>query len=179
MRIYAKVMNSAGYCGRLKHGTGYACTGNHEYYAGVDEFLKMAEESNIRVLLNEHVVIADTIVLAGVNDSSEKRMSGPGDDLEKALAGADLNKPVVLLSHQPDVFKQAHKAGVNLQLSGHTHAGQIPPMDLIVQLYFKYTYGLYREGTSYIYTTCGTGTWGPPMRLFSRSEIVKIVLEKK
>jgi predicted MPP superfamily phosphohydrolase len=76
------------------------------------------------------------------------------------------------------MFKEAVASGVDLQLSGHTHVGQIPPMDFIVMLYYKYPYGLYNKNSSYLYTTSGTGTWGPPMRLFPRSEIVKIVLEQ-
>ena len=76
------------------------------------------------------------------------------------------------------MLKDAVKSGVDLQLSGHTHAGQIPPVDLLVTLIYKYSYGFHKKNSSYIYTTFGTGTWGPPMRLFSRSEIVKIIIEK-
>jgi predicted MPP superfamily phosphohydrolase len=82
----------------------------------------------------------------------------------------------VLLYHQPLKFAEAAKRGVDLQLSGHTHAGQIPPMDLIVYLTYKYPAGLYRLGNSHIHTSPGTSTWGPPMRFLSRSEINKLVL---
>ena len=99
-----------------------------------------------------------------------------GRQASNGVKGVDLTKPVILLSHQPDIFDKAVKSGVDLQLSGHTHAGQIPPMDLIVQFYFKYPYGLYHKDSAYLYTSSGTGLWGPPMRLFSRSEIVKITL---
>jgi len=163
---------------RLKSKYGvYAITGNHEYYAGVDKFLKIAKMSNIKVLRNEKTTIAGAIELAGVDDKTGKTYEGIGTRLNDALKDCDFKKPVILLSHQPDVFDEAAKAGVDLQLSGHVHAGQIPPMDLIVMFYFKYPYGLYHKGRSFLYTTSGTGTWGPPMRFFSRSEIVKIVLE--
>jgi hypothetical protein len=84
----------------------------------------------------------------------------------------------VLLKHRPTGFDKASAEGVFLQLSGHTHAGQIPPLDLIVRMVFAYPYGLYQKGNSFIYTTCGTGTWGPPMRLFSHSEIALITISR-
>jgi hypothetical protein len=84
--------------------------------------------------------------------------------------------PTVLLYHQPRLFAEAARRGVGLQLSGHTHAGQIPPMDLLVLLAYRYPAGLYRLGDSFIHTSSGTSTWGPPMRFLSRSEIVKLVL---
>lgn len=191
-----------GFCDELKrlkskYGV-YAVAGNHEFYAGYEKFLDIADKSDITVLKNEKVTIAGSIELAGIDDDAGKRFSSPGSEIEKTLKNCDLKKPVILLSHQPDVFDEAVKfgvapttrlhtegvsvaaqagGGVDLQLSGHTHAGQIPPLDLIVQFYFKYPYGLYRKNSSYIYTTSGTGTWGPPMRLFTRDEIVKITLK--
>ena len=141
-------------------------------------FIEIAKNSNITVLRNEKITIADAFELAGIDDKTGRRFSEVGSDLNSALKNVDFTKPVILLSHQPDIFDEAAKLGVDLQLSGHTHAGQIPPMDLIVMLAFKYPYGLYRKNGSYLYTTSGTGIWGPPMRLFSRCEIVKIVLEK-
>jgi hypothetical protein len=162
---------------KSKYGV-YACTGNHEFYAGVELFESIAEKSNIIVLRNRNVNIGDIIELAGVDDKAGRGFGEQGDNLTLALANIDHTKPVVLMSHQPDLFKKAQGMGVDLQLSGHTHAGQIPPLDLIEQFIFKFPNGLYKRGESYIYTTVGTGYWGPPMRLFSRSEIVKIVLEK-
>jgi uncharacterized protein len=161
---------------KSKYGV-YAVTGNHEFYVGINEFIKVAQHSNIKVLRNEKETISDSIELIGIDDNTGKRFSEIGSDLKTALKNCDLKKPIILLSHQPDIFSEAVKNGVDLQLSGHTHAGQIPPMDLIVKFYFKYPYGLYHRNLSYLYTTSGTGIWGPPMRLFSRSEIVKIILK--
>ncbi|MCK4533247.1 metallophosphoesterase [bacterium] len=162
---------------RLKSKYGViAITGNHEFYAGVNHFLEIAKQSNILVLRNEKISLADTVEIIGIDDETSRRFSEKGPNLKQAMKDCDLNKPVILLSHQPKYFREAVKSGIDLQLSGHTHAGQIPPMDLIVWLVFKYPWGLYQFKNSYIYTTCGTGTWGPPMRLFSRSEIVKITL---
>jgi predicted MPP superfamily phosphohydrolase len=101
-------------------------------------------------------------------------MAGP--DLDAALRSLPPGLPKILLYHRPARFAEAVERGIGLQLSGHTHAGQIPPMDLLVWLIYKYPDGLYRLGHAYIYTSTGTGTWGPPMRFLSRSEIVKLVL---
>ncbi|MFA5780012.1 MAG: metallophosphoesterase [Elusimicrobiota bacterium] len=179
--IDADLCRLDGFCDVLKkikskYGI-FAVTGNHEFYAGIDKFLDIAKNSNITVLRNEKTTVADAFELAGVDDKTGRRFSEAGSDLKLALKNCDFTKPVILLSHQPDIFDEAGKLDVDLQLSGHTHAGQIPPMDLIVMLTFKYPYGLYRQSGSYLYTTSGTGIWGPPMRLFSRCEIVKIVLE--
>lgn len=165
--------------GKLKSKYGvYGCTGNHEFYAGVKLFENIAEKSNIILLRNSSQKIDDIIELAGVDDKAGKRFWEKGDDLPAALLNMDFSKPVVLLSHQPDLFDKAREMGVDLQLSGHTHAGQIPPLDFLEQFIFKYPYGLYKRDSSYVYTSPGTGYWGPPMRLFSRSEITKIIIEK-
>ncbi len=174
---YCKILRKL----KAKHGV-YAITGNHEYFTGIPLFLEIAENSNIKVLRNKSVLIAGAIGLAGIDDThGAKRFDNLSkeDTLSKALEKVDLSKPVILLSHQPDVFDLARNMGVNLQLSGHTHAGQIPPMDLLVQILFKYPFGLYKRASSYLYTTCGTAFWGPPMRLFSKPEIVKITLVAK
>lgn len=162
---------------KAKHGV-YACTGNHEYYAGIDSFLKFCQKTGIKVIRNGCVTIGGTVELAAIDDIAGRRFGETAVDIKSALSGCDFNRPVILLSHQPNVFDKAVINKIDLQLSGHSHAGQIPPMDLIVWLVFKYSYGLYGNNGSYIYTSPGTGTWGPPMRLFSKSEIVKITLVK-
>lgn len=158
---------------RSKYGV-YAVTGNHEYYSGVENFNSIAEISNIKLLRNEFVVIENNIQIAGIDD---KAFINSEIALKQALKDIEQSKPIILLSHQPDIFDKSKSYGVDLQLSGHTHLGQIPPMDILVMLYFKYPYGLYKSGNSFLYTTSGTGTWGPPMRLTSKSEIVNIILE--
>ena len=156
-----------------------AVTGNHEFYAGIPLFMEIAARSDIRVLRNERLLIAGAIELAGIDDARAARRFEnitPQESLAKAFEKVDFKRPVILLSHQPDVFDLARSQGADLQLSGHTHAGQLPPMDLLVQLLFEYPFGLYKRDGAYLYTTCGSAFWGPPMRLFSRPEIVKVVL---
>jgi predicted MPP superfamily phosphohydrolase len=160
---------------RARYGV-VAVTGNHEFYAGIDKFLELARCSHWRVLRNEAWIIDRRLAVLGLDEDTAKRFKGSGPDLEKALRGIPRDLPKVLLYHQPTRFPEAAQRGVNLQLSGHTHDGQIPPMDFLVWLIYKYPAGLYQLGNSYINTSPGTGTWGPPMRFLSRSEIVKLVL---
>ncbi len=159
-----------------KYGV-FAVTGNHEYYAGLDKFLNIAKKCNITVLQNEMITIAGDIQLVGINDAEGKFFSGGGADLFKAIEKLDRSKPAILLNHRPTLFRKAVEMGIDLQLSGHIHAGQISPLKEIFMLVYRYPYGFYHYKSSYIYTTSGTGTWGPPMRTFSKSEIVKITLE--
>ena len=158
------------------HGV-IAVPGNHEHYAGMENFKKMARQTGMTILNNQSTTVAGEIVVVGLDDPTGRNYKDALEILEPLLAGAGKEKPVIFLSHRPYYFEQGVSLGVDLQLAGHTHCGQLPPFDLLVPLYFKYPYGLYKKGSSYIYTTCGSWTWGPPMRFLTRSEIVKIVLE--
>ena len=153
-----------------------AVTGNHEFYAGVDKFMELARRSGWRVLRNESWRIADRLAVVGLEEDTARRFNLPGPDLDTALRGLPPGLPLVLLYHRPTGFAAAARRGIGLQLSGHTHAGQIPPMDILVWLTYQYPAGLYRLGNSHIHTSPGTGTWGPPMRFLSRSQITKLVL---
>lgn len=160
------------------HGV-VAITGNHEFYAGIENFKEFAKRSNIKILRNESMTVAGSVQIIGLDDNDGRRFGGKGPDLETAMKGCDPTKPMILLYHRPDGFDEAVEKGVDLQLSGHTHAGQIPPMDFLVWLYYKYPAGLFEHNGSYIYTSYATGYWGPPMRFLSRCEIVKITLVSK
>lgn len=163
-----------------RHGV-YAISGNHEIYSGMDNFIKLAEASGITILDGRKRDIAGIVELVGIDDELAARSGKAEEDIRKILLQAPAASPskfTILLGHRPDVFIAAQKIGIDLTLSGHTHAGQIPPMDLLVYLAYKYPWGFSKEGDSYSYVTTGTHIWGPPMRLFSRSEIVRIVLER-
>jgi predicted MPP superfamily phosphohydrolase len=153
-----------------------AIGGNHEYYAGWHHFEELARQTGMQILSNGHIIIGDGLVIAGLLDDDGRRMGGGGPNLSQALAGVKPESPIILLYHRPTGFDKARALGVDLQLSGHTHNGQYPPYNFIVGLIFKYPYGLYREGDSHIYTSCGTSLWGPPLRIGSRSEIVHFTL---
>lgn len=167
--------------GKLRARWGvYFVTGNHEYYSGVESWMKELQRLGIRVLRNEHVRIGDaaSIDLAGVDDAQAHRFgNGHGEDVERAVQGRDPERELILLAHQPKAIEAAARAGAGLQLSGHTHGGQIWPFRHAVGLVQPYVDGLHRHGDrTQIYVSRGTGFWGPPMRLAAPAEITKIIL---
>jgi hypothetical protein len=153
----------------------YFITGNHEQFTSPRKYLDAVRESGIRVLENEKIVV-DGLQIVGVHD----RDSGNVDRFRAILrqAAIDRNSASILLVHNPHRLAIAEEAGVSLQLSGHTHRGQYFPFTAIVsRMYGKFAYGLHRFGELAVYTSCGVGTWGPPMRLGSNPEIVLIRFE--
>ncbi|AUX47388.1 metallophosphatase [Sorangium cellulosum] len=165
---------------RARYGV-YFVTGNHEYYSGVDAWIEELGRLGVKVLHNERVAIGDgdhSFDLAGVDDWGARGMGhGHGPDLARALAGRDPSRELVLLAHQPKQILEAAEMGVGLQLSGHTHGGQIFPWGLFVRLDQPYVAGLSSHGETQIYVSRGTGYWGPPMRVGAPSEITLIELE--
>ncbi|ATB31509.1 metallophosphoesterase [Melittangium boletus] len=158
----------------------YFVTGNHDYYSGADAWCAYLETLGIQSLRNRHVRIGDAggaLDLVGVDDwSGGRRFHTRGYDLDKALEGRDPERAAVLLAHQPANFRTAAKRGVDLQISGHTHGGQLVPMTFFIGLEWEYSAGLYRHEDSHIYVSRGCGFWGPPMRVGSPPELVKLVL---
>jgi len=167
---------------RARHGA-YFVTGNHEYYSGAEAWVAELARLGIRVLRNERVTIgqgADAFDLAGVDDHSAETHGGlpHRQAIERAFAGRDASRALVLLAHQPRAFTDAARLGVGLQLSGHTHGGQVWPFGLLVRLTQPFLAGLHRRGDSQIYVSRGTGYWGPPMRLGAPAEVTHLVLRR-
>jgi predicted MPP superfamily phosphohydrolase len=164
---------------RARHGI-YFVTGNHDFYSGADSWVARVREFGWRALRNERVSIGAgdaAFDLAGVDDVHGRLVEpGAGEDVERALAGRDASRAVVLLAHDPSTFHRASQKDVDLQLSGHTHGGQIWPFRYLVRLSVPWVAGLYRRGASALYVSSGTGFWGPPMRIAAPSEITEIVL---
>ncbi|MBI5240690.1 MAG: metallophosphoesterase [Elusimicrobia bacterium] len=160
---------------RARQGV-FAVLGNHEFYHGVAASARAFQAMGARLLRDEVAVLPGGLQVAGVDDLRTARFSGR--ELEAVLSKLDPAKPALLLSHQPLHFKTAARRGVGLMLSGHTHQGQIFPFGAIVRLVYPDFNGLYREGASSLYVTSGTGQWGPPMRLFTRAEIVRYTLRR-
>ncbi|HTH88910.1 MAG TPA: metallophosphoesterase [Acidothermaceae bacterium] len=157
-------------------------TGNHEYFSEAEGWLDYMESIGWVALHNRHVIVergGDRLVVAGVDDATAQSsgVRGHRADLEAALAGADATLPVLLLAHQPKQVAQAVLAGVDLQLSGHTHGGQIWPFNFLVRLEQPVVHGLSRHADrTQLYTSRGTGFWGPPFRVFAPSEITLLTL---
>ena len=169
------------------HGT-FFVTGNHEYYSGASAWVAELQRLGLRVLMNEHVVLQhgqtslapphSLLVLAGVADWSAGHYdSSQRSDPHAAIAGAPLRAAVrLLLAHQPRSAVEAAKAGFDLQLSGHTHGGQFWPWNFFVRFQQPFTAGLHRMESLWIYTSRGTGYWGPPKRFGAPSEITYLRL---
>jgi hypothetical protein len=166
---------------RLKPRYGvFFVTGNHEYYSGVEDWMRELPKLGIRVLRNEHVSIGDgdaCFDLAGVDDwSAAQHARGHHHDVAAAVRGRDPQRELVLLAHQPRSVWDAARHGVGLQLSGHTHGGQIVPWNFFVLLQQPFVVGLHRAGDTLLYISRGTGFWGPPVRVGSPPEIALIEL---
>jgi predicted MPP superfamily phosphohydrolase len=157
----------------------FAVTGNHEYYWNVDAWLAHLTTLGIRFLRNERVMIRDAFELAGVDDVSSGAMAyGHGEDIPRAVLGRNPAVPLVLLAHHPQSLARAIPAGVDLQLSGHTHGGQLLPLGWLARLFEPHVAGLARFSDTWLYESEGTGFWGPPMRIGTSCEIAAITLTR-
>jgi predicted MPP superfamily phosphohydrolase len=157
-------------------------TGNHEYFSGAVQWVQHMTDLGWTVLHNKHVIVergGARLAIAGTDDLTAAGSGIPGhrSDLPAALAGVPSGMPVVLVAHQPKEVREAAAAGVDLQLSGHTHGGQIWPFHLIVRVEQGALQGLSRSGPhTQLYTTRGVGFWGPPFRVFAPNEISLLTL---
>ncbi|SLL99468.1 MULTISPECIES: metallophosphoesterase [unclassified Actinoplanes] len=157
-------------------------TGNHEYMSGAAGWVEYMSSLGWDALHNRHLVVTrggDSLVVAGVDDRTAAGSGVPGHhaDHEAALAGADPTLPVLLLAHQPQQIDGAVAHGIDLQLSGHTHGGQMWPFHYLVRIDQPVLQGLSRHGDrTQLYTSRGTGFWGPPFRIFAPSEITVLTL---
>jgi predicted MPP superfamily phosphohydrolase len=150
----------------------YFITGNHEQFSSPSKYLDTVRQSGIRVLENEKIIL-DGLQIVGVHYHDSSNVERFRAILRRVAL--DRNAASILLVHNPNRLPLAAEAGISLQLSGHTHLGQFLPFTKIVsRIYGKYAYGLNRFGDLQVYTSCGVGTWGPPMRLGSNPEIVLI-----
>lgn len=164
---------------RARHGV-YFVTGNHEYFSGAAEWVEHLATLGVRVLRNERVSIerdGAALDVAGVDDPTGGNfLPDHGPDLAKALAGRDPARPLLLLAHQPRQVHDAAQHGVSLQISGHTHGGQIFPFNFLVPLQQPFVAGLHRVRDTAIYVSRGTGYWGPPMRVGAPAELTRLEL---
>ena len=159
-----------------KYGV-YACTGNHEYIGGVEKAKKYMQEHKIQLLNDTALLIDNSFYIAGREDITIKQFKNKKrKGLNEILQNIDTSLPIILLDHQPFNLNEAKEAGVDLQLSGHTHHGQLFPINYITNAIFEKGSGYIQKGNTHYYISSGIGTWGPPVRTNSRPEIVSITL---
>jgi hypothetical protein len=153
----------------------YGITGNHEYINGVDSSVNYMKELNVIPLRDSSITINHGFVIIGREDRSrglKKRMP-----LKELVESSEKNLPVILLDHTPFQLEEAMENGVDLQLSGHTHHGQMFPINLITSKIYELSQGYKKKGKTQYYVSSGVGTWGPPVRTGSRSEIVNLKIK--
>lgn len=161
---------------RAKYGV-YAVTGNHEYIGGVQKAKAYLTSHNVKLLNDTSELIDNSFYLVGREDLTRRQFSGQKrKELAKIMETIDKQLPIILLDHQPIGLSQAEESGVDLQLSGHTHHGQLWPFNFITNLVFEVSRGLLKKGDTHILVSSGIGGWGPPVRTNSRPEILDITL---
>jgi len=158
----------------------YAVTGNHEYIGEAEMSIQYLSQYGIQYLRDTAVNVQNQIIIAGREDKQMQFVTGKKrKPISEILQDSPTGLPVILMDHQPVEYDKAVESGVDLMLSGHTHKGQMWPMNYITKAVFENHYGLYQKGKSWFYTSNGFGTWGPPIRVGNRPEIVLITLQQK
>lgn len=159
---------------KAKYGV-FAITGNHEYIGGVEEACTYLAEHKIRVLRDEAVTIRDGITLVGREDRSINQFAGKRRKLlSEIVDGAADSSVLIVMDHQPFGLDEAVAQGADLQLSGHTHHGQLWPFQLITNAIYEVSWGYKKKGETQFYVSSGAGTWGPPVRLGNTPEIIHL-----
>lgn len=159
-----------------KHGV-FTCNGNHEHIVDAKDAVNFLQSNGVSVLIDTFITINNSIQIIGREDKSVTRFrDAPRKSLTDILNGINRNLPTILLDHQPFELEEAANHGVDLQLSGHTHHGQMFPGNLITSIIYELSYGFLEKGNTRYYVTSGAGTWGPPVRIGSESEVVHFVI---
>lgn len=157
---------------RLKAPMGvYAITGNHEYIGGVAQAVKYLEEHNIKFLRDSSILIDNAFYLVGREDRS-KNYNGRRKEIADIINGNDPDLPVIMMDHQPFELDKVAEANVDVQFSGHTHHGQLWPLNYITEAMYEVSMGFKIKGKTHFYVSNGYGSWGPPVRIGNRPEIV-------
>jgi predicted MPP superfamily phosphohydrolase len=162
---------------KSKYGI-YAVTGNHEYIGGVEEACKYLTEHGVVMLRDSVEKVADAFILVGREDVSIRQFNGhQRKSLSELMNNADKSLPVILMDHQPLHLNEAVEQGADLQVSGHTHNGQLWPLNYIANAVYEVSWGYKKKGNTHFYVSCGVGTWGPPMRSGNTPEVVNLKLK--
>ncbi|MCU4157064.1 metallophosphoesterase [Carboxylicivirga sp. A043] len=154
----------------------YASTGNHEYIGGAERSVKYLEEHGVNVIRDTSILINKQFYIVGREDRDKARGTGSRKEIADILLSIDKSKPLIMLDHQPYNLEIAQQNGIDLQISGHTHHGQLWPFGYITQRIFEVSRGYLKKGNSHFIVSTGFGTWGPPVRTGNRPEILEINL---
>ncbi len=158
----------------------FAINGNHEFINDVEPSVNYAEEYGMKVLRDSYELIDSSFYIIGREDVAMKNFTGKERrTLEQIISSISSNHPKILLDHTPVKLEQAEKNGIDLQFSGHTHHGQLWPANIITNLIYEVSWGYKKRSNTHYYVTSGAGTWGPPVRTGSKSEIVNIKITFK
>ena len=159
---------------KAKYGV-YGTTGNHEYIGGVESASKYINDHGVNLLRDTTILVDDKFYVVGREDRAISSFTnGSREPLGELLSGVDKSKPVILMDHQPFKLEEAMKHGIDLQLSGHTHHGQIYPFNYITDMVYELSWGYKQKEETHYYVSCGVGGWGPPIRTGSRPEVMNI-----
>jgi len=159
-----------------KYGV-YGITGNHEYIGGIKDAVKYLQNHNIKMIRDEHIKIDDSFYIVGREDRDSRRFANYNrKSLNNILSGVDKSLPIILMDHQPFNLNDAKENGIDLQLSGHTHNGQLWPLNYLIDKIYEFGWGYARRENTHYYVSCGVGGWGPPVRIGSRPEIINFKL---
>ena len=162
---------------KTKYGV-FASTGNHEFINGINGTSKFITENGITLIKDSSLLIADSFILAAREDASKSSFTRESrKSLHEIMNTANKYFPIILLDHTPFKLEEAEANGVSLQLSGHTHHGQMFPLNLITKMIYEVSWGYKKKSNTHYYVSCGVGTWGPPVRLRSESEIVSLKIK--
>jgi len=152
----------------------YYCLGNHDYMVGIDSAMSFLRKTDMHLLIDTTVVINNSIQIVGRDDKQRNR---DRKSLNEIVKNVDKSLPLLLLDHEPYYLEEAEENGIDLQFSGHTHRGQIFPMNLFVKWMYELPYGYRQKGNTHYYVSSGLGLWGPPLRIGTQSEIVVFNIE--
>ncbi len=151
----------------------YAIPGNHEYIGGINRTLPYLRSIHINVLRDQVIVLQNGVQLVGRDDRDRRRIvDGERKTLAQLMKEVDKTFPVIVLNHQPFNLEEAEKEGVDLHLSGHTHHGQLWPLNYMTEAIFEKSWGFLKRGNSNFYVSSGFGTWGPPVRIGNTPEVI-------
>lgn len=162
---------------KAKYGV-FAITGNHEYIGGVEPAVRYLNNHNVTVLRDTSVLINNQFYIIGREDVEIDRFSNhKRKPLSELMQGVNIKYPVILLNHQPNKLNELKGKGIDLSISGHTHNGQLFPNNLITKITYEVSHGLINKSGTWVFVSSGIGTWGPPIRIGNKPEIVNFRIE--